>query len=394
MKKFIFFFFALTSLFGFSQAGFNYQAIIKDANGMALSGQGVTMKFNIIYDSTGGSVAYGETHQVTTTVDGLVNLVVGGGTQTANTGAFSQIDWSRALFLKEEVNLGSGFVSLGVGRLYAVPMANYAAKAGSAGTVSSSLVTATHIDATNIYATNGIFSGSASATQINATNASFSGVVTASSFRGDGSGLTNLPSAGSVSSSLSTVTHLDATAVYAADGIFSGTVTASAFSGDGSRLTNVSTSAPLTPYGTPFFDSSFSVFSYAVSQSVVTVGNMRFRYSSNAVGGYLQGQTITGSLDAQRYTRIISPNNTSGAAAGISMHTNSRGFNNSSWDPVLFFWTGSDYSGVGSLSHYKTEEHELVVRSSGAGGSPPESYKVFITIEGGSRVFIRAQYFN
>ena len=126
---------------------------------MALSGQGVTMKFNIIYDSTGGSVAYGETHQVTTTVDGLVNLVVGGGTQTANTGAFSQIDWSRALFLKEEVNLGSGFVSLGVGRLYAVPMANYAAKAGSAGTVSSSLVTATHIDATNIYATNGIFSG-------------------------------------------------------------------------------------------------------------------------------------------------------------------------------------------------------------------------------------------
>ena len=155
-----------------------------------------------------------------------------------------------------------------------------------------------------------------------------------------------------------------------------------------------SSSIPLTSYGTPYFDSSFTPFATAVASSVVTVGNMQFRYSQNSVNGHLEGKTISGSLDAQRYTRIITPNNASGATAGISMHTNSRGFNDNSWDNVLFFWTGSDYSGVGSLSHYKTEEHELIIRSNSSGGSIRESYKVFITIEGGSRVFIRAQYFN
>ncbi|MEE3034893.1 MAG: hypothetical protein VX325_03495 [Bacteroidota bacterium] len=749
MKKFIFFFFALFSLFSFSQqTDFNYQAIIKGSNGMAVSGQSVVMQFSIIYDAANGSLVYQETHTVSTSVDGLVNLVIGGGAPTGQTGdTWGAIDWGKPLFLKEEVNLGSGFVSLGVGRIYAVPVANYAVKAGAikgimSGAVSTTTVTATHIDATNIYASNGIFSGSASATQINGSNASFSGVVTASAFKGDGSGLTNLPSTGTPSTSIGLVegdsfylgqnpssttnnaqsnlsigvTALDAIttgdrniaighnaltsnntgqnnvaigyrsqeanqdgeqnvsvgiwtllnntgdwntaigmqALYAnvtgngntavgsaalrnntasqntavglqsmmyntsgaansalgymslednttgarntsvgaynldknttgsdnvaigyqsmhtaetsnqntaigslsmkshttgtlnaaigykslednttgnyniaigaqslannttgngnsaigraalfinttgddntgsgygalysnttgeentADGsqslyysttglrntgvgyrslytnttgtnntavghtadvaannlvnatavgygavvgasnsiqlgnsnvnlvktsgvvsttgiITSGRVTATAFSGDGSGLTNLSPSTPLTPYGTPYFDSSFTPFATAVASSVVTVGNMQFRYSQNSVNGYLEGKTISGSLDAQRYTRIITPNNTSGATAGISMHTNSRGFNNSSWDNVLFFWTGSDYSGVGSLSHYKTEEHELIIRSNSSGGSIRESYKIFITIEGGSRVFIRAQYFN
>ena len=68
-----------------------------------------------------------------------------------------------------------------------------------------------------------------------------------------------------------------------------------------------------------------------------------------------------GSLDAQRYTRIITPNNASGATQVypcIQIQEDST----IRWDNVLF-WTGSDYSGVGSLSHYKTEEHELIIRS-------------------------------
>ena len=383
MKKFIFFFFALFSLFTFSQqTDFNYQAIIKGSNGMAVSGQSVVMQFSIIYDAANGTLAYQETHTVSTSVNGLVNLVIGSGAPTSQTGdSWGAIDWGKPLFLKEEVNLGSGFATLGTGRIYAVPVANYAAKAGAIKGVMTGLVSSTHVTATT-------FSGNGSGL-INITAGAITGIitapistthVTATTFSGNGSGLSNITAGaitGLITAPIST-TH----------------VTATAFSGDGSGLTNLSSSIPLTSYGTPYFDSSFTPFATAVASSVVTVGNMQFRYSQNSVNGHLEGKTISGSLDAQRYTRIITPNNASGATAGISMHTNSRGFNDNSWDNVLFFWTGSDYSGVGSLSHYKTEEHELIIRSNSSGGSIRESYKIFITIEGGSRVFIRAQYFN
>ena len=170
------------SLVGFSQTDFNYQAIIKDANGMAVSGQSITMKFSIIYDAANGTVSYQETHQITTSVNGLINLVIGSGTPTSQTGdSWGAIDWGRPLFLKEEVNLGGGFTSLGTGRIYSVPIANYAAKAGAITGVMTGNVSASTVTATNIN------SGSISASGITA------GTITATLFSGDGSGLTNVP---------------------------------------------------------------------------------------------------------------------------------------------------------------------------------------------------------
>ena len=99
---------------------------------MAVSGQSVVMRFSIIYDAANGTVAYQETHTVSSSVDGLVNLVIGSGSPTGQTGdSWGAIDWGRPLFLKEEVNLGGGFTSLGTGRIYSVPIANFAAKAGA-----------------------------------------------------------------------------------------------------------------------------------------------------------------------------------------------------------------------------------------------------------------------
>ena len=219
MKKNIFFLFALFSLFAFSQqTDFNYQAIIKGSNGMAVSNQSIVMQFSIIYDATNGTVAYQENHTVNTSLDGLVNLVIGSGTPTSQTGdSWDSIDWARLLFLKEEVNLGGGFASVGVGRIYAVPVANYAAKAGAIKGVMTGLVSTTQVTATNI-----ISSGSISANGITA------GTITATSFSGNGSGLSNI-SAGAITGVISapiSTTH----------------VTATTFSGDGSGLTNLPSS--------------------------------------------------------------------------------------------------------------------------------------------------------
>ena len=267
------------SLVGFSQTDFNYQAIIKEANGMAVSGQSITMKFSVIYDAANGTVSYQETHQITTSVNGLINLVIGSGTPTSQTGdSWGAIDWGRPLFLKEEVNLGGGFTSLGTGRIYSVPIANYAAKAGAikgiiSGAISTTTITATNIDAKsiqlpgfnpttgvvhsyygegyvtsrNISVTNASFIGTVTTSSIqlhdyygstpkgyvtsqniSVTNASFSGVVTASAFKGDGSGLNNITAGaitGIITAPIST-TH----------------VTATTFSGDGSALTNLPSS--------------------------------------------------------------------------------------------------------------------------------------------------------
>ena len=267
------------SLVGFSQTDFNYQAIIKEANGMAVSGQSITMKFSVIYDAANGTVSYQETHQITTSVNGLINLVIGSGTPTSQTGdSWGAIDWGRPLFLKEEVNLGGGFTSLGTGRIYSVPIANYAAKAGAikgiiSGAISTTTITATNIDAKsiqlpgfnpttgvvhsyygegyvtsrNISVTNASFIGTVTTSSIqlhdyygstpkgyvtsqniSVTNASFSGVVTASAFKGDGSGLNNITAGaitGIITAPIST-TH----------------VTATTFSGDGSGLTNLPSS--------------------------------------------------------------------------------------------------------------------------------------------------------
>ena len=220
MKKNIFFLFALFSLFAFSQqTDFNYQAIIKGSNGMAVSNQSIVMQFSIIYDTANGTVAYQENHTVNTSVDGLVNLVIGSGTPTSQTGdSWDSIDWARLLFLKEEVNLGGGFASLGVGRIYAVPVANYATKAGAIKGVMTGLVSTTQVTATNI-----ISSGSISANGITA------GKITATTFSGNGSGLSNITAGaitGIITAPIST-TH----------------VTATTFSGNGSGLSNISAGA-------------------------------------------------------------------------------------------------------------------------------------------------------
>jgi len=94
-----------------AQDYFNYQAIVSDANGAIVGSQSIGVRLSIIYDSSSGSVAYSEIHSATTDASGLINIAVGNGTSSDS---YAAIDWSRSsVYLKSEIDLGSGYVDLG-----------------------------------------------------------------------------------------------------------------------------------------------------------------------------------------------------------------------------------------------------------------------------------------
>ncbi|WP_455587157.1 CotH kinase family protein [Bacteroides sp.] len=104
------------------QKGFNYQAVIRDASGMVLKEQNVTLRITVLSDNT---EVYKETHQLNTSASGYVNLVIGSG--TAISGTFDKIDWSsQNQFIKVELDKGSGYEEISNSALNSVPYAKYA----------------------------------------------------------------------------------------------------------------------------------------------------------------------------------------------------------------------------------------------------------------------------
>ena len=107
-----------------SPNGFNYQAIVRDANGDAKVNQNVNFTFTIHTGTASGTIVYTEEHDVQTNDKGLITLNIGKGT-TNDT--LSSIDWSTGIyFLKVTVDN----VDLGTSQLMSVPYAMYAGSAG------------------------------------------------------------------------------------------------------------------------------------------------------------------------------------------------------------------------------------------------------------------------
>ena len=118
--------------YGFSQTGINYQAIIKNSSGNVYSNSTMVVTFSLRYDTSGGSVIYSETHNATSTSEGQISLVVGGGNKTSNGVNFSAIDFSRSIFYTTEVNIGgAGNILLGTQQLRSVSSAYFAKTAAS-----------------------------------------------------------------------------------------------------------------------------------------------------------------------------------------------------------------------------------------------------------------------
>jgi uncharacterized protein (TIGR02145 family) len=86
---------------------FSYQSVIRNSGNQVLANQTVGVKISILEGGASGTVVYAETHNPTTTVNGLANLEIGGG--NALSGNFATIDWSSGLFfVKTETDLNGG----------------------------------------------------------------------------------------------------------------------------------------------------------------------------------------------------------------------------------------------------------------------------------------------
>ena len=88
---------SLTQLQAQAPQGFNYQATVRNSAGDLIINTNVYFKFNVIQGSETAVPFFTETHYVPTDDLGQVNLVIGQG--TANTGVFSELDWSSGKLL-------------------------------------------------------------------------------------------------------------------------------------------------------------------------------------------------------------------------------------------------------------------------------------------------------
>ena len=129
MKKIFSFLFCLASAAASAQSpqGIPYQAIARNASGVAIANTAVKVRFSIRDSIATGAIKYQETHNLTTSALGLFSVNVGMGTVVS--GTFSGINWGKnAKFLQVELDPAGGttYTDLGTTQMMSVPYALFA----------------------------------------------------------------------------------------------------------------------------------------------------------------------------------------------------------------------------------------------------------------------------
>lgn len=109
------------SIFAQTPYSFNYQAVVRDSRGKAMTNKIVDFSVDIILNS---QVVYSENHTgIDTGTNGIVNFKIGEGTVTS--GSFTAIDWAAGAF---KIRLTMNGELLGISDITAVPVALYAVR--------------------------------------------------------------------------------------------------------------------------------------------------------------------------------------------------------------------------------------------------------------------------
>ena len=135
MKKNILFLALLllsTTSFGQAPDGINYQAVIRNLSGNLVANNTIALRIQVKQTSASGTIVFQERHSVTTSAQGLVNLVIGQGTLLG--GNFSTINWAAGPYfvsLGVSFTNGTNYLDYGSQQLMSVPYALYAKNAGN-----------------------------------------------------------------------------------------------------------------------------------------------------------------------------------------------------------------------------------------------------------------------
>lgn len=127
MKKYIttiiFLLITLASVLAQSPEMFSYQTILRDNNGVAVANQNVTIDVSILLDSETGTELFTESHSLTTTGSGLLNLTIG------SVNDLSVVNWAQG---KHFLKLSWNGNTVETKELLDVPFSNYAKRSAAA----------------------------------------------------------------------------------------------------------------------------------------------------------------------------------------------------------------------------------------------------------------------
>jgi len=113
----------ITSLQAQPPEEFKYQAVLRDANGIVKANEDVSVTINLRQGSPSGPSVFTESHQITTTAQGIINVNIG------SVQDLSVVDWSANRYFVE-ITVDS--TVMGSSQLLSVPYALHAERAASA----------------------------------------------------------------------------------------------------------------------------------------------------------------------------------------------------------------------------------------------------------------------
>ncbi len=120
MKKlsilFVTILFIITGLFAQTPKMFKYQAVLRDASGNVIVSQAKSVVIDILQDSPTGISVFTETHNVTTTAQGIINLNIG----SVNTTGIATINWATNTYF---IKIAVDGIEMGTSQLLSVPYA-------------------------------------------------------------------------------------------------------------------------------------------------------------------------------------------------------------------------------------------------------------------------------
>jgi len=119
-----------------NRENFKYQAVIRNNAGEVIAKQNVSLKINILQDSESGTLAYSESHSITTNEFGLASLNIGNGTIIS--GTFDGIEWGAFNYFLQlgiDIDGGSSYETIGVSPLLSVPYSLHAKTVSNANVI-------------------------------------------------------------------------------------------------------------------------------------------------------------------------------------------------------------------------------------------------------------------